>query len=73
MAYVNKTHKINFALDDFDIEIVMNLRKKYHCTTADLFRRLLQANNIEVAIVLMELQKEVHEVRQDLIKLVRSK
>lgn len=72
MSYVNKTHKINFALDDIDIEIVMNLRKKYNCTTADLFRRLLQANNIEIAVVLMELQKEIHEVRQDLIKLVRS-
>lgn len=72
MSYVNKTHKINFALDDIDIEIVMNLRKKYNCSTADLFRRLLQANNIEIAVVLMELQKEIHEVRQDLIKLVRS-
>lgn len=73
MSYVHKTHKINFALDDFDIDIVMRLRKQYHCTTADLFRRLLQANNIEVAITLMELQREIHEVRQDLIKLVRSK
>lgn len=72
MAYVNKTHKINFALDDFDIDLVMKLRGRYHCTTADLFRRLLHANNIEVAFTLMELQKEVHEIRQDLLKVVRS-
>lgn len=70
--YKNKTHKINFALDDNDVVILMNLRKKYNCTTAQLFRYLLHVDSAEVVLQLMELQKEIHQVKQDLIKLVRS-